>query len=310
VQSVSFAQLLPWWESHDATISLPGSNVPDLRLGIHASYNAIAPNFLATLQIPMLQGRDFSSSDRKDSPRVTIVNQSLANRLWLGQAAVGQTLMINAIEHTVVGVARDAQYNPASDLPHLAFYLPYWQYRDGGDARFFIRTTVNPGPMLRQLKLAIRGIDPNVPVGEDATMVEALLSDFGPLRLTRAVLVFTGAVALFLSAIGLYSVLAFLVVQRTREIGIRMALGATRQGILGVFLKQGMQLALAGALAGSIAALASARLLSSLLYGVSPQDPGALIVVASILMIACSLASYIPARRATKVDPMVALRYE
>jgi predicted permease len=277
---------------------------------VHAFYNRVAPNYLATLRITLLQGRDFSAFDQKNSPRVTIVNESLASRMWPGQSPVGQTIVIDGLEHTVVGVAHDAQYNSALDLPSLFFYVPYWQNSDGGDARFFIRTAADPGPMLRPLKLAIREIDPDVPVGEDATMVEGLLRDFGPLRLARAVLAFAGAGALFLSSIGLYGLLAFLVAQRTREIGIRMALGASRQGLLRMFLRQGMTLALWGILSGSMAAAAGARLLAAMLYGVKPSDPLVMTVVALALVIACLLASYIPARRATKVDPMVALRYE
>jgi putative ABC transport system permease protein len=310
VESVSFSQWFPWWTSHDAWVALPGQDAVEEQSRVHAFYNRVAPNYLATLRITLLQGRDFSAFDQKNSPRVTIVNESLASRMWPGQSPVGQTIVIDGLEHTVVGVAHDAQYNSALDLPSLFFYVPYWQNSDGGDARFFIRTAADPGPMLRPLKLAIREIDPDVPVGEDATMVEGLLRDFGPLRLARAVLAFAGAGALFLSSIGLYGLLAFLVAQRTREIGIRMALGASRQGLLRMFLRQGMTLALWGILSGSMAAAAGARLLAAMLYGVKPSDPLVMTVVALALVIACLLASYIPARRATKVDPMVALRYE
>ncbi len=310
VESASFAQWFPWWASHEAWIALPGQAKTDDHARVHAFYNRVAPNFFATLRIPLLRGRDFSAFDQKSGPRVTIVNESLANRMWPGEDPVGRTVMLDGLEHAVVGEARDAQYNPASDLPQLFFYVPYWQNSNGGDARFFIRTSVDAGSMLRPLKLAIREIDPDVPVGEDATMLEGLLRDFGPLRLARVVLACAAAGALFLSSIGLYGVLAFLVAQRTREIGIRMALGATRQGVLALFLRQGMTLALAGVLAGSVAALGGARLLAVMLYGVSPRDPLILIAVAFALALACLLASYIPARQATKVDPMVALRYE
>jgi predicted permease len=310
VQSVTFSQWFPWWTSHDAWVALPGHSDVEERSRIHAFYNRVAPNFFATLRIPLLRGRDFSAFDQSNTPRVIIVNESLASQMWPGQDPVGRTIVIDGLEHTVVGMAHDAQYNPVSDRPSLFFYLPYWQASDGGDARFFVRTTADPGPMLRPLKLAIREIAPDVPVGEDATMVEGLLADFGPLRLARAVLGFAGAAALFLCSIGLYGVLAFLVAQRTREIAIRIALGATRQGVLGLFLRQGMTLALAGVLTGLLAALVGGRLLAAMLYSVSPSDPVILALVAFVLAAACLLASYIPARRASKVDPMVALRYE
>jgi predicted permease len=310
VNSASFGQLMPWWESWDNWIALPGHEPAGDEAQIRAHYNSIAPNFLKTLQIPLLRGREFTDEDRRGSPRVVVVNESLAARMWPVQDPIGQTLVIGGMKHTVVGIARDAQYNPASDGAHLFFYLPYWQVRDGGDARFLLRTGPEPGAMLSQIKAAIHAIDPDVPIGEDTTMREGLLSDFGPLRLTRAVLVFAGAAGFFLSAIGLYGVLAFVVARRTREIGIRMALGATPQGVLALFLRQGMLLALAGSLAGSLGALATTRLLAAMLYGVNPREPALLAAVGFLLAVICFFASYIPARRATRVDPMVALRYE
>jgi len=316
VESVSFGQRAPWWESFDDWIALPGHGHEDGRqkqkddTRLWAHYNTIAPNFLKTLQIPLLRGREFTSGDRVGAPKVVIVNQALAARMWPAQEAVGQTLVIGGANYTVVGVAANAQYSPASDSPHLFFYLPYRQVADGGDARFFVRTSAEPGAMLSQIKAAIHGIDPDVPIGEDGTMRERLLGDFGPLRLTRSVLTFAGGAAVFLSAIGLYGVLAFVVARRTREIGIRMALGATRESVRKLFLSQGMKLAFAGAVAGSLAALVATRLLSSMLYGVGPVDPVVFVAVWLLLAFVCLLASCIPARRATRVDPMVALRDE
>jgi len=321
VESVSFGQLMPWWESWEDWVALPGQDGPAKDAKIHVHYNSIAPGYLKTLKITLLQGREFTDLDRKGSPNVVIVNQTLARRLWPDRDAVGQTLMMGGVgswdestgaseNYTVVGVAGDAQYNPATDGAHTYMYLPYWQIQNNGDSRFVVRTASDPGAMLREIKGAIRKIDPDVPVGEDSTMLQALLSDFGPLRLARAVLVFAGIAALMLSAVGLYSILAFLVVQRTREIGIRLALGATRHQVLSLFLQQGMKLAIAGTLAGLMAALLSLRVLSRLLYGIAPGDPVVLAAVLFGLGAVCMLASYVPARRATRVDPMVALRYE
>jgi predicted permease len=310
VRSASFGRLMPWWESSDKWIALPGHEPAREEAQVRAHYNDIAPNFLKTVQIPLLRGREFTDGDRQGVPRVVVVNESLAARMWPVQDPLGQTLVIGGVNHTVVGVARDAQYNPASDGAHLFFYLPYWQVRDGGDARFLVRTGPEPGAMLSQIKGAIHAINPEVPIGEDTTMREGLLSDFGPLRLTRVVLIFAGTAGFFLSAIGLYGVLAFVVARRTREIGIRMALGATRQGVLALFLRQGMLLALAGALTGSLGALATTRLLAAMLYGVSPREPALVATVGFLLVVVCFFASYLPARRATRVDPMVALRYE
>jgi ABC-type antimicrobial peptide transport system permease subunit len=238
------------------------------------------------------------------------VNASLAARLWPANNAIGQTLLIGGTPCTVVGIAQDAQFNPASDGAHLFFYRPYWQIQNNGDSRFVVRTASDAGAMLHDIKSTISGIDPNVPIGEDSTMAQALLNDFGPLRLTRIILVFAGLAAVLLSAVGLYSVLAFLVATRTREIGIRLALGARRPQLLRLFLQQGMKLALFGGIAGAVIAVFALRILSSLLYGIKPTDPLTLVCVWLLSIVIGMLASYIPARRATKVDPMTALRYE
>jgi predicted permease len=321
VESVSFGQLMPWWETWEDWIALAGQNSPKQALRINVHYNSIAPGYLKTLKIPLLRGREFTEQDRKDTPNVVIVNQTLARELWPNQEALGQTLLMGGVrsweqhtgnteEATVVGVAADAQYNPARDAVHTFMYLPYWQIQNNGDSRFMVRTAGDPALALREIKSVIRKIDPDVPVGEDSTMVQALLSDFGPLRLARVVLMFAGLAALALSALGLYSILAFLVTQRTREIGIRLALGATREQVLRLFLREGMSLAVAGSIAGLAAALLSLRMLRALLYGTTPADPAVLLAVLLLLGATCALASYLPARRATKVDPIVALRYE
>lgn len=321
VESASFGQLMPWWESWEDWIALPGQNAQKQASRIDVHYNSIAPGYLKTLKIPLLRGREFTEQDREGTPNVVIVNETLARELWPNREALGQTLLMGGVrswdqqtdqveQATVVGVAADAQYNPAADGAHTFMYLPYWQVQNNGDSRFVLRTASDPAAALREIKNIFHKIDPDVPVGEDSSMVQALLSDFGPLRLARVVLVFAGIVALLLSAVGLYSILAFLVVQRTREIGIRLALGATREQVMRLFLREGMTLAVAGSCAGLAAALLSLRMLRALLYGTTPADPATLLAVLLLLIATCMLASYFPARRATKVDPMVALRYE
>ncbi len=310
VEAVSFGQLMPWWESWDETVALPGQNdVPsDAQMRVH--YNSIAPNYLQTLNISMRQGREFTEADRSGTPNVVVVNQSLARQMWPRSDAIGQVLVIGGTPCTVVGVAQDAQYSSSASSAHPFFYRPYWQIQNNGDSRFIVRTASQPGAMLHDIKSVIRGVDSNVPIGEDATMTGALINDFGSLRLTRVVLIFAGTAAVVLSAIGLYSVIAFLVARRTREIGIRVALGATRQQVLSLFLGQGMKLVLGGAIAGVVIAVVGLRILATLLYEISAADPLTLAAVSLLLALVCLLASYIPARRASAVDPMVALRDE
>jgi putative ABC transport system permease protein len=310
VEAVSFGQLMPWWESWQAAVALPGQEDarPEAQLTVH--FNNIAPNYLRTLNIPLLRGREFTESDRKGSPNVVIVNQSLARRMWAAKDPIGQTLAVDGTKCTVVGIANDAQFTTATDDNHFFFYLPYWQVQNNGDSRFLVRTASDPGIMLRQIKRVVRDIDSNVPIGEDTTMTEALLNDFGSLRLTRVLLVFAGVAAFTLSAVGLYGLLSFLVSRRTREIGIRLALGATPHNLQQSVLRQGMKLALAGGIAGATLSVLGLRILKSLLYGITATDPVTLIGVYLLLVAVCALASYLPARRALQVDPMVALRYE
>jgi predicted permease len=310
VEAVTFGQLMPWWESWEDTVTLPGGSAGTRETMLHVHYNSIAPNYLDTLNIPLLRGRDFTEADHKGTPNVVIVNESLARHMWPGRDATGETLVIGGTPCAVVGVAQDAQYNPATDGTHLFFYRPYWQIQNNGDSRFLVRTAADAGGMLHDIKGTIRNIDGSVPIGEDSTATQALLNDFGPLRLTRAVLVFAGLAALILSVVGLYSVVAFLVATRTREIGIRLALGAARQRVLGLLLRQGLILALSGGIAGAVVAVLALPLLATMLYGINPADPLTLLSVWLFLMLSCLLASYIPARWATKVDPMTVLRYE
>jgi predicted permease len=321
VEEASFGQLMPWWESWEDWVALPRQEAPRQAVRINVHYNSIAPGYLKTLKVPLLRGREFGEQDREGTPNVVIVNETLARELWPNQEALGRTLLMGGVrswdqqtgkteEATVVGVAADAQFNPATDGAHTFMYLPYWQIQNNGDSRFVVRTASDPVTALREIKRVVHKIDPDVPVGEDSSMLQALLSDFGPLRLARVVLVFAGVSALVLSAVGLYSILAFLVAQRTREIGIRLALGATREQVLRLFLREGITLAIGGSLAGLAAALISLRMLRALLYGTTPADPATLFLVLLVLSGTCALASYFPARRATKVDPMVALRYE
>ena len=310
VESVSFGQLMPWWESWENSVALPGQEGGARETQLRVHYNSIAPNYLRTLEIPLLRGREFTDADRKGTPDVVIVNESLAARLWPSGDAIGQTLLIAGTPCTVVGVARDAQFNPSTDRAHLFFYRPYWQIQNNGDSRFVVRTAAGAGPLMHEIKSAIRDIDPNVPIGEDSTMTQALLNDFGPLRLTRVILVCAGLAAVILCAVGLYGVLAFLVATRTREIGIRLALGAPRENLLRLFLGQGLKLVMLGGIAGAVLAVFALRILASLLYGVRAFDPLTMAAVGILLLTVGVLASYIPARRATRVDPMTALRYE
>jgi putative ABC transport system permease protein len=314
VQSVSLAKSggLAWLSSGAVRVRLPeqAQNRPEDQL--QTEYHEIAPRFFETLKIPLIQGRDFNDGDRSGAPRVTIINETLAKRMWPDGSTLERVLVVNDQPYQVVGVFKDAQLRNALETPLPFLYLPYWQnnFRPQIDSRMVVRVAGDPGTMLPILRREITALDSNVPVSEDVPLTQQVNAVYRPVLLTSSVLTCSGVIALFLSMIGLYGVLAFAVSQRTREIGIRMALGAQRADVLKLVLGQGLRLAFAGLAIGLLTALAATRLMKSLLYGVSATDPLTFIAIALLLTFVALLAAFVPARGATKVDPMVALRYE
>ncbi|HEV2689918.1 MAG TPA: ABC transporter permease, partial [Bryobacteraceae bacterium] len=270
----------------------------------------IAPKFFATLRVPMVQGREFDDRDQAGSPGVAIVSETLARQLWPGAAAMERTLLVDGQPRQVVGVVQDTQLRNALDGAVAMVYVPYWQNASLTDSRMCIRVADDPEASLARIKGAIASVDPDVPITETLPMIAQVRGAFTNVRLVRSVLLSAGGLALLLSAIGLYGVLAFVVGRRTREIGIRMAIGARPGQVLMVFLKQGLVLAGLGCAAGLVLALATTRLLGAFLYGVRARDPLAFVVGVVVLFGVAMAATYLPARRAARVDPMVALRYE
>ena len=279
---------------------------------LKVSLHEIGPRMLATLKIPLLQGREFVDDDRAGTPRVVIVNQTLAKLMWPDGQPIERPLILNDQPYRVVGEVKDAQVRSASDPPQPFLYLPYWQNNltPQVDATVMARVTGDPETMLPILKREIAAVDREVPISESITMRQQVDGEYKRVLLTSSVLTSAGVIALFLSMIGLYGALAFAVSQRTREIGIRMALGARAADVLRLIVGQGLRLVFVGLVVGLLAAAAATRLMASLLYGVSARDPFTFLFVAAALVFVGALACWIPARRATKVDPLVALRYE
>lgn len=243
---------------------------------------------------------------------MAIVNEALARRFWPGDAAVGSTLFINGQAFQIVGVTADLQPQNSIHAPEPHLYLSYWQSNAAreGDIRFAIRVEGDPAVALRAIRRAVQSVDPNVPIGEDMALTEQLNLEYMPVLLTQNVMCFCGVLAVGLSAMGLYSILAFAVRTRSRELGIRMALGACREDVLRLVVGQGTKLALLGVGTGMIAAVISTRWLASLLFGVKTTDPVTYAGVTVLLTLVALGACYLPARRATRVDPMQALRME
>jgi predicted lysophospholipase L1 biosynthesis ABC-type transport system permease subunit len=232
--------------------------------------------------------------------------------MWPDGSTLGRVLVVNDQPYQVIGVFKDSQLRNATEAPLPFLYLPYWQnnFRPQKDSRMVARVAGDPQTMLPILRREITALDPNVPISEDVPLTQQVNAVYRPVLLTSSVLTCSGVIALFLSLIGLYGVLAFAVSQRTREIGIRMALGAQTADVLKLVVGQGLRLAFSGVAIGLLASLAATRLMKSLLYGVSATDPLTFVMIPLLLVGVALLACWIPARRAAKVDPMVSLRCE
>jgi len=280
-------------------------------------YREITPEYFHTLGVPLLTGRFFTPGDSPQSAKVTIINEEFAREFFPNQNPVGKSLTMEHDQLEIVGVAADV--HSSLDVPAPAtFFVPLAQASYETDqfiqgwspTSILVRTAVNPLSLRHAVEAAVRDADPNIPIGHIRSMEDVLAVSLAFQRLLMALMSVFAGLALVLAAVGIYGVLAYSVRQRTHEIGIRLAVGAQRKDVLRMVVGQGFKLALVGLGIGMAGALALTRFLSKLLYGVKPSDPLTLATVSLLLLAVALLAAYIPARRAAKVDPMVALRYE
>jgi macrolide transport system ATP-binding/permease protein len=275
--------------------------------------SSVGPDYFRAMRIPVLRGRAFTERDAQGAAGVVIVNQTFARRYWPDRDPLGQRIQMGgggdpgtpSLE--VVGVAADGKYVTLGEEPRPFFYLPLDQDH-ASSLTLLVRTTGDPAAALPALRAAIHEIDRDLPVYDAKSMSDHLALSLLPARMAGAVLGVFGLVALALAALGLYGVVSYSVSQQTREIGVRLALGARPRDVLRHIVAQGMRLTAIGIALGLVIAAAVARLLSSLLYGVSPSDPVTFGAVALLLAAVALLACYLPARRAAAVEPMVALR--
>jgi predicted permease len=287
----------------------------EFELGLRVNINLIAPDYFRTLGILLLAGRDFSALDRADSPRVAMVSEALAHRLWPQENAIGKRLEVPFVDDApqpsvqIVGVARDTLHRSLVAAPPLMLYLPRAQ-NYSPRATLVIHTAGSPGALLAEVRREIAALDKNVPIVRAQTLVQHVADSLWQQRLAAGLIGLFGVLALSLAAVGLYGVVSQSVAQRTREIGIRVTLGAKRGDILNLALGQGLRLTLVGIVLGLGASMISTRTMRGLIHGVSAHDPLTLTLTCVLLAAAALVACYLPARRATKVDPMVALHYE
>jgi putative ABC transport system permease protein len=272
----------------------------------------VATGYFRTLGIRLVAGRDFSDQDTAQAAPVAIINETMARRLWPGESAVGKwfaTSESGGPYLEVVGVAKDTRVEALGEAPGLAMFVPLaQQYRAG--VTLLVRAATDPMGLLPAIRGEVQSLDKNLPVFDATTLREAVGTTLNEQKLYATLMGSFALVALVLAAIGIYGVISYSAARRTHEIGIRMALGAERSDVLKLVVGQGMHLTLSGLAVGLPAALGLTRFLKSLLYGVSPNDATTFVLGAVVLGSVALLACYLPARRATKVDPMVALRYE
>jgi putative ABC transport system permease protein len=279
----------------------------------HAAFIPISANFFSTMGIPLRAGRAFTEAEMNDRPAVTVINESLARRLWPGENAIGKRLRQGGADsqaawHEVIGVVADVKLNGLEQEAPLQVYLPL-ALHNSGTVKLVVRTDGEPLALSKTIEQTIHSLDKDLTL-ESHSMDELLGNAMARQRLTLTLLAILALLALSLAAIGIYGVMSYAVTERKQELGIRLALGATLRDVLLLVLVQGMKPTLIGVALGSAVAFAATRLLRGLLYGVAPTDPLTFAAVAVLLSAVALLACWVPARRATKVDPLVALRYE
>lgn len=280
------------------------------RQAFRTGYIDVGPRYFETVRTPVRRGREFDERDTLSSPPVAIVNRTLANRLWPAGRAVGETIVVGGQTRRVAGVVEDVPLQNRTERSKPYVYVPFWQNRGAVDARLCVRVRGDAAAMLPMLAREVNRVDPNVPVAETITLPLQLQGMFQPLRVSATFLSWAAGLAVLLSAIGLYGAISFAVSRRTKEIGIRIALGAESRGVVAMIVRQGMRTVLLGVLAGLGIAAFGVRLVRHLLVGSSQDDAmfyaGAALLVACIGLIACS----VPARRAAGVEPLTALRQD
>jgi putative ABC transport system permease protein len=279
---------------------------------VNSRHLIITTDYFQTLKIPVKAGRVFNDQDNLESPKVAVISEKLAERLWPGENPIGKRFHVWRDEkffREVVGVVGSTKQS-LDEEPFNETYVPVAQDPNWGSLTFVVRTTGEPSAFAGSVREAIRSVDPTLPTYNLKTMDDVVATSAAPRRLPMMLLSAFAGVAMLLAMLGIYGVTSYYVTQRTHEIGIRMALGAQLNQILRLVLKQGLVLVVLGIVIGAVGSWLTTRLLKSLLYEVSTTDSVTFMVIAVLLILVALLACYIPARRATKVDPMVALRYE
>jgi predicted permease len=304
VRSASLTSFLPLGTaSAETKVNIAGHKTPGVESDMPMPFMSVGPKFFQTMGIPVLQGREFA----KEENNAVVVNTAMARRFWPGEDPVRRYLSIGDSQFVIVGVVKTGKYQTLGEREQPFLYMPLG-YRPR--QTLLVMTQGNPQSLFSSVRREIHALDPNVVPIEFETMREYMALPLFPVHATSLLLGASGLFALLLAMGGLYGVISYSVSQRTREIGVRIALGAGRAGILRMVVTRGLLLTAAGAVTGLAVAFAATRALSSILYGISPTDVGTFTTVFVSMMLVAFAATYVPARRAAKLDPIVALRYE
>jgi predicted permease len=284
---------------------------PRIGEDLELNTNVVGVNYFDAIGIPLVQGREFNSGDREGAPGVVMVNEEFAQRYFPGDKAVGKRVRTDSegpwVE--IIGVVRTAKYRNLREAPLPFVYLPLGQAMRG-DMTLVVRTTTDPSSMRRNVRSVLQRLNRDIPIYSVKTIGEQIEAALAPDRMIAVLLAVFGGAALLLASVGIYGVVSYAVSQRTHEIGIRMALGARSTDVLRLVVRDGMRLAIVGVVVGLAGAFAITRVVDSLLFGITPTDLSTFTIVTLGLLLIALIACYVPARRATKVDPLVALRYE
>lgn len=313
VQSAGLTAYLPFSGTDNAwAFRIEGR--PPLPVGVYnmTKYRPVSPAYFETIGIPLLHGRGFTLADNEDAPLVVVINESMARTYWDQQNPVGQRLRFGGETwRTIVGVVGDVRHESLDGETKPEMYVPFTQIPGREDRpTIVVRTTIGPAAMTATLRKTVYGIDAALPLDQVETMEQLVSASVGQPRFRTVLLALFSILALVIASIGIYGVMNYLVIQRTQEFGIRMAIGATGGDVLWLVLSKAAILIFTGLVLGLLGSVMLTRLIASLLYGVTPLDLVTFIVVSLLLCAIAFLASYLPARRASRVDPMVALRYE
>jgi predicted permease len=309
IQSASLAYVLPVTAGGIRMDVGPRTTVPAVDGPVAVELVPVSAGFFRTVGIPLVAGRDFASSDRDGAPPVIVINETMKQRFWPGSVATSQPFTIAEKTYEVVGVARDTKYRNLREAPRMTMYLPIAQEHQAS-ANLLVRTTVPPTRVMDSVRNALRAIDPAMPLYNVRTLAEHVNRSLYLDQLRAELIGYLAALALLVAAIGIYGVVSFTVAERTREVGIRLALGAHPRAVLRLMLSSGLRVGVLGLAAGLVLSIWLTRLIARDLFGVTPTDPLTLTAASAILLAVVLLATFLPARRATRIDPLLALRTE